>query len=84
MHYAVAFACAFAAILLKVFQQKNVIGNHYKAAFATSLLLTSCEAAIVLVVVSGGWDVIISTAFGAAFGGTTGMWLHNKWRSRVD
>lgn len=84
MHYLVAFLSAFFAILLKVFQQKNVVGNHYKAAFVTSLLLTACEATIILVIVAGGVDVIIPTGLGSALGGITGMWLHNAWRAKVD
>lgn len=83
MTFLVAFIAAYFTILLKVFQQKNVVGNHYKAVFITSNLLALSETAIVLLVVSEGWWLGISTGIGAGLGACTGMFLHNKMTARL-
>lgn len=82
MNHLAAFLAAYVTILLKVFQQKNVVGNHYRAAFGTSLLLSTAEAAVVLLVVHEGIAVVWATALGAALGCLTGMRLHSRFMRR--
>lgn len=76
--YLAAFTSAYVTILLKVFQQKNVVGNHYKAVFITSNLLALSETVIILIVVHNGLWAGLATGVGAGLGAMTGMWLHGK------
>lgn len=82
LSFAGAFVASYITILLKVFQQKNVVGNHYKAVFVTSNLLALSETAIVLLVVHEGWWLGVSTGIGAGLGACTGMFLHTKFMRR--
>ena len=68
MSFLLAFVASYVTILLKVFQQKNVVGNHYKAVFVTSNLLALSETTIVLLVVHEGWWLGLSTGIGAGLG----------------
>ena len=78
MIYAVAILSSFCAVFLKVFQQKNVIGHHVKAAAATSYAIAFFDVAVVMVIIQGGWWVFLLTGTGGALGVFCSITAHDR------
>lgn len=76
--YALSVAVSFAAVFLKGFQQKNVIGNHQRTIFFTSYLIAAFDVAAVALIVKGGWPIAISSGTGAAFGMLAAIRFHDR------
>jgi len=68
----------FALVFLRGFQQKNVHGNHYLAAFGTSYCQAVADVLVIYYVAKHGWEIFPYTSTGAAFGIVSAMWLHNR------
>ena len=78
MIYAVSVLVSFIAVLLKVFQQKNVVGHHFKTMAVTSYCMATFDVAAVTIIVHGGWWVVLTSGTGAAIGAVRGVLLHRK------
>lgn len=75
---AAAALTSFGAVFLKIFQQKNVIGNHMRSAALTSYLIAGFDVAVVLIIVQGGWLVALATGTGGAAGVVLSVRLHRR------
>lgn len=78
MIYALSALVSFGLVFLKGFQQKNVIGHHVKAAFATSYLMAVLDVGAVMIVVKGGVWIALSAGLGASLGMVSAMVLHGR------
>lgn len=78
MIYAIAAAISFAAVFLKVFQQKNIIGDHIKTAAFTSYAIAAFDVSGILLVVKGGWLMILPLGTGGAIGVVCSVYLHRR------
>lgn len=76
--YLASALTTFSLAFVKAFQSKNIVGGHYKAAFTTSWLVTSCEVAAVSFVVHLGWTALFSAGIGGAFGTIVAMTFHDR------
>lgn len=74
---------SFCYVGLKVWQQKNVIGNHYAWMVPTSYLMAAGEVYGVSVVSRGGfqWQIVAAIGTGAWIGAFCAMSLYN-WLNR--
>ncbi len=83
--YVLSVLTSFGGVFVRVFQQQNIQGRHYKWAFATSYVYAAFDVATIGFIVQGGWSIALSTGTGAAFGVITGMYMHGKVvKSRVE
>ena len=76
--YVGGFLIAFVGTFLRGFQHKNVIGNHYRAAFFTSYLMAAFDVLSVTLTVYGGLWMIPFVGTGAAVGIVLAMHLHSR------
>lgn len=76
------FINSFCYVGLKVWQQKNVIGNHYWWMVPTSYLMAAGEVYGVSVVSQGGfqWQIVAAIGTGAWMGGVLAMYSHNRMK----
>lgn len=74
--YVAATIAAFISTTLRGFQNKNVAGDHRKAAFFTGYLMAAADAAIIGLVVKAGVWVVLVSGFGAGAGYIMSMYLH--------
>ena len=74
-----AFFVSAIAIGLKGWQQKNVTGHHYKSVVITSYIMTFTDITFIGLVAKHGWDLVVSSGTGAAFGMVSAMFLHNHF-----
>ena len=79
------FMNSFCYVGLKVWQQKNVIGNHYGWMVPTSYLMALAEVYGVSVVSHSGfrWAIVLAVGSGAWMGGVLAMWAHNRFQTRA-
>ncbi len=82
-----AGAAYFLFVFLKAFQQKNVVGMHYRWIMPISYLMAASEVFIISVIAfkaAGGapFSELIIFAFtigtGGGLGATVGMYIHNR------
>ncbi len=66
----------FVKVFLMGFQSKNVVGNHYRTAFGTSLIMGLLEVAIITEVVASGWWSAVPVAIGGSLGIVCAMRAH--------
>lgn len=83
-HLLLAFAISFIAIGLRGFQHKNVIGNHRRLVFVTSIAMTLFEVASVGMIVKNGWAVALPLGLGSGFGMLTSMWMHDRFVKKKE
>lgn len=76
--YIVSVCVSFAAVFLKGFQHKNVIGNHKYSVFFTSYLMAAFDVATISIIVKGGWPIAITSGTGAAFGMVAAIVIHDR------
>jgi len=73
-----AFASMFLFVLLRSFQQLNVVRGEYAWVLPTSLCIANCEVYVMWRAASSGWGwVVIPLGLGAGLGSMAGMWLHS-------
>jgi hypothetical protein len=82
--YVASVFTSFASVFVKIFQTKNVIGDHYKVAFWTSYAVAVLDVATVGFIIEGGWWIALTSGTGAAFGVVTAMKFHDKVVNRAD
>lgn len=78
MIYILAAFVSFGAVFLKIFQQKNIIGDHIKAAAATSYAIAAFDVSGIMVVVNGGWGMIFPLGTGGALGVVGAWYFHGR------
>lgn len=81
--YVLSTVVTFTSVALKGFQHKNVIGNHQKTVFFTSIAMAVFDFASVTIIVKGGWPIMITSGLGAGFGMLAAMNLHDYIFKRV-
>lgn len=84
MLYVISALVSFSGVFLRVFQQKNVVGNHVRTAMATSYAIALTDFASVLIIVHGGWWVVLTSGTGAAIGVLLAMKTHDKIFARPE
>jgi hypothetical protein len=84
MIYLLAGTISFVSVFLRVFQQKNIMGNHYKLAFFTSYAMAFAEAASIGFVVTNGLWMALPVGTGAAFGVVCSMYLHRRFFNKTQ
>ena len=77
--YALSVLASFVSVFVKIFQTKNVMGDHKRIAFATSYVVAILDVATIKFIVDGGWWIAASSGTGAAFGVITAMWAHDRF-----
>jgi len=82
MIYILACLVAFGSAFLKIFQHKNINGNHLKAAFGTSYMIAAFDVTSVTLIVTGGWWMILPIGTGGAIGVVLSAKLHDRIFSR--
>ena len=84
MLYVASVFASFVSVFVKIFQTKNVIGDHYKLAFGTSYIVAILDVVTIMFIVEGGWWVALTSGTGAAFGVVTAMKFHDKVVNREE
>lgn len=82
MLYIMQALLSFGAVFIKGFQQQNVIGGNYKAAFFISYLMAVFEVSVISLVVLSGWSSIIPVGAGASLGIVSSMYFYRKLNKR--
>lgn len=82
--YLLAALVAFAAVGLKGFQHKNVIGGHTKSVVITSYIIAAFDVVSVSLVVKGGLEIIPHVGTGAALGMYVAIKFHDRLFGRKD
>jgi hypothetical protein len=77
--FAASVLVSFLNVFVKIFQTKNVMGDHKRLAFVTSYLVAVLDVATIGFIVWGGWWIALTSGTGAAFGVVTAMMVHDKW-----
>jgi hypothetical protein len=72
------FIVTYLKVLLLVFQQKNVTGEHYWLVAPTSFGIAAMEVAVILLAVEKGWWSIPWMGVGGGLGCATAMYLHKR------
>ncbi len=81
MIYALAFSASFVFVLLKAFQQLNVVHDQTWWVMPTSFGMALCEVAVVANVASAGWGLIVMPiGLGGGLGCLLAMYLHRRFR----
>jgi hypothetical protein len=78
MLYVASVFASFVSVFIKIFQMKNVVGDHYKWAFGTSYVVAVLDVLTIMFIVEGGWWIALTSGTGAAFGVVTAMKFHDK------
>jgi hypothetical protein len=75
------FTFNFVSVGLRVFQQKNVMGNHYWASVPTSYAMSFTFVWNIGMISSEGatMAVFMAVATGSCLGGVGAMYLHGRW-----
>lgn len=77
--YIIAFAVSFFFIGLKSIQQLNVVYRQYWWILPTSMLMATCEVAVVAMVAKNGWGwIVLAVGGGGGLGSMLATCLHHK------
>ena len=68
-----------ALVFLRSIQQQNVIHGHYLMAAIVPFGIAAAEVALVLWVVTTGWQAVPFVGVGGAIGATAGMYVHRRF-----
>jgi hypothetical protein len=79
MNYVIAFFLSAFTVGLKGFQHKNVIGNHYRLVWVTSVFMAFGDVLTIGLIVKTGWSLALPIGVGAALGMVISMWAHNRY-----
>ena len=80
---ALAFLAAYLFVLLKSFQQLNVVHGRYLWVLPASMLMAVCEVYVTWQAAVNGWGwVVLPIGIGSGLGAMSGMWLHNYLRKK--
>lgn len=77
------FAAAFLTVFSLGFQQQNVVGGHYLAAFVTSFIIGGSQIVLWRFVPSADLGQIAATLMGGPLGITASMAAHRRWMRRA-
>lgn len=81
---ALAFGAAFLFVLLKSFQQLNVVHGRYLWVLPASMLMAVCEVYVTVQAALNGWGwVVLPIGIGSGLGAMAGMWLHSYLRRKT-
>jgi len=72
------FASTFVVVFALGFQQQNVTGRHYLAAFFTSFVIGGAYLFLYKLVPDAGPSEMAAYLAGGPFGITAGMWVHTR------
>lgn len=80
MTYFLIFVANFVFVLLKVVQQRNVVGDHYIWVTPISFMMSAAQVVIIIYVAQAqDWWSIIPMGLGGALGGLLGMLFHKRF-----
>lgn len=68
---------SFVMVFLKGMQTQNIIHKNYKAAIVVSYLMAVADIALISLIVSGGWDMVLPIGTGGTLGIICSMYLHS-------
>ena len=72
------FASTIVVVFALGFQQQNVTGGHYRAAFLTSFVIGGAYLFLYKLVPDAGPSEMAAYLAGGPFGITAGMWVHTR------
>ena len=78
------FTSAYLTVFSLGFQQKNVIGGHFKAAALTSFVIGASQIYLWRTLPNANVSEVIATLLGGPAGITSAMWLHPKIINRKN
>jgi hypothetical protein len=77
--YAMSVLASFVSVFIKIFQFKNVAGDHFRLAFFTSYAMAVLDVVTVNMIITGGWIIALTSGTGAAIGVVTAMKIHDRY-----
>jgi hypothetical protein len=75
----ILLGASFIMVLLRGFQQQNVIHSYYYWAVLTTWGLSVAEVAMLLYVVKIGWEAVPYIGLGGSFGVVSAMYIHKRF-----
>ena len=82
MNELILFASTFTVVFALGFQQQNVTGRHYVAAFFTSFLIGAAYLFLYKLVPNAGPSEVAAYLSGGPFGIIAAMWTHERTLGR--
>jgi hypothetical protein len=73
------FLASFVMVFLKGMQTQNVIHKNYKSAIVVSYAMAVADIAIISLIVSGGWDMLLPIGTGGTLGIVGSMYIHSRY-----
>jgi hypothetical protein len=73
-----AFLCVLTENLLRGIQNKNVAAGYRKAIFFTGATMTLCDGLTMVILATGGLNMLPYTVTGSALGWTLGPLIHDR------
>lgn len=73
-----AFFCVLTENLLRGIQNKNVAAGYRKAIFFTGASMTLCDGLTMVILATGGLNMLPYTVTGSALGWTLGPIIHDR------
>lgn len=81
MTYLLAFVASFAFILIKAFQQLNVVHHKVWWVVPTSFAMAVCEVWVIANVAHQGWGwIVLPIGLGGGLGCVAAMLFHKRFR----
>ena len=74
----VLFASTYVVVFALGFQQQNVTGGHYVAAFFTSFAIAGAQLFLYKLAPDAHGPEILAYFLGGSFGIVSSMWLHRR------
>jgi drug/metabolite transporter (DMT)-like permease len=72
------FGSTFTVVFALGFQQQNVTGGHYVAAFLTSFVIGGAYLSLYKLMPDASWSEVAAYLAGGPFGIVASMWLHKR------
>lgn len=77
--YLAAFLASLIGTGLKAFQQKNIIGDHFRLVVLTSYFIAIADVTSIGLIAHNGWTMFLPVGTGAGIGMVFGMKFHTRF-----
>jgi len=75
------FGACYVYVLLRAFQQRNVVHDNYLWIVPTSYLMATGDVFIIAFIAHAGWNIwiVLANGTGGALGCLSAMYIHRRW-----